>query len=145
MATLSYGRNGKTYSAEVETMKPETIAYLLQYGWAQSLQDSIAGLAKKVEAENGDVEQAIDGQLNKRLDAILSGTISSRGTGEARDPLKAIANGMIRKALALKGAKVDKDKFAALVNQLLETNRPKVEAELARQKAEAQDVELDLD
>ncbi|HUP81175.1 MAG TPA: hypothetical protein VM260_21675, partial [Pirellula sp.] len=123
MTTVSYVRNGKTYSADVESMKPETIAYLLQYGWAQSLQDSIAGLAKKVAEENGDVDQAIDGQLMKRSDAILSGSIAVRSVGESRDPLRSIANGMVRKALALKGAKVDKEKFAALVQQLLETKR----------------------
>lgn len=142
---LTYTRNGKVYETDANALKPETIAYLLQYGWAQSLQDSIAGLAKKVDAENGDVIQAIDGALMKRSDAILSGTISSRGTGESRDPLRTVANGMIRKALALKGAKVDKEKFAELVGNLLATKREKVQAEYERQKAESADVELDLD
>lgn len=140
----TYSRNGKTYEVDTETLKPDAIEYLLQYGFAQSLQDSIAGLAKRVEAENGDVDQAIDGQLNKRLDAIVAGTIGVRSIGEARDPLKAVANGMVRKALSAKKLKVDKDKFAELVSKLLETNREKVQAEYDRQKAEAIDVDVEI-
>lgn len=60
MTTLTYGRHGQTYSTKVEDLPAEAIAYLLQYGWAQSLQDSVAGRAKKVRDEaDGESESEI--------------------------------------------------------------------------------------
>lgn len=167
MTTLSYTRNGQSFAIESDTLSPESIAYLLQYGWAQSLQDSIAGREKKVrdeysakEAELPDdttddqlarfhderelaVMADIEGQLSKRMDAIVNNTISVRGVGEQRDPLKAVAQDMVRKAAASKGIKIAKELLVAKANELLETKRDVVQAEYNRRKETA--IEIDLD
>ena len=159
---LAYTRNGKEYSVESVDLTETAIGYLLQYGWAQSLQDSIAGREKKVRDEiaaqvaegeisemaddeiNESVAAEIDGTLLKRSDAIINGTIRERGVGETRDPLRSVANDMLRKALAKAGKKVPKEKFAELVSELLadETKRAKVQAELERRNASELDVEI---
>lgn len=139
---LIYSRNGKSYETDSDKLSPQSAQYLLQYGWTQSLQDSIAGLAKKVESENGDVDQAIDGALLKRSDAILSGSIATKSVREERDPLRAIAIDMVRRAVAKKVIKIDKEKLAELVNKLLETDRSKVENEMQRRKELEIDVEI---
>lgn len=162
MTTLQYSRNGKTYTAEVENLPAKSIEYLLQYGFAQSLQDCIAGREKKVREEinarvvegveqlepdeiTSQVHSDIEGMLGKRLDAIVAGTVGTRSIGESRDTLTTVARDMARKALAKKNMKADKDRFAAIVQDLLNDpdKRAKVQAEFDRRKA--LDVEVDLD
>lgn len=58
MTTLVYERDSIRYEAIVEELPPTAIAYLLQYGWAQSLQDAIAGRGKAVLVEIEDTERA---------------------------------------------------------------------------------------
>lgn len=165
---LTYSRNGKTYETDSDKLSPQSAQYLLQYGWAQSLQDSIAGLEKRIEAEclaaykkanaevdpNGElfsdnheqtkatIAAGLEGALLKRSDGILSGTITTRSAREERDPLRSIAIDMVRRAVAKKGIKIDKDKLAELVNKLLETDRSKVENEMQRRKELEIDVEI---
>lgn len=94
---LTYSRNGKTYAIETTTLPDAAINYLLQYGFAQSLQDSIAGLQARTEKEileespdlaedeiQAKVLEAIDARLLKRLDAIIAGMQVQ--TRESRDP-----------------------------------------------------------
>lgn len=172
---LEYERNGKDYGHDVsvqteesgvivvEGVSQKTLEYLLQYGWAQSLQDSIAGREKKVRDEyaakiaNGETFEAdeidaavaaeIDGLLMKRADGILSGTLRERGVGEQRDPLRSVATEMVKAALKAMGKKVTKEKMAELVNGMLsdDTKRAKVQAELDRRRAEAAGFDIELD
>lgn len=162
MTTLSYSRNGKTYEAEVESLPPASIEYLLRYGFAQSLQDCIAGREKKVrdeiegkilkgEADFADdeivaqIRDDLDGTLGKRLDAIMNGTVGTRVSGEPRDTLTSVARDMVRKAIVKKGKKVSKENFAELVKGVLAdpTERAKVQAEYDRRKSLDVDVELE--
>jgi hypothetical protein len=175
---LVYKRNGREYAHEAESLSKESIAYLLQYGWAQSLQDSIAGREKKVRDEyaakwlaaveanpelasdddtiarhNDETELAIladiEGTLEKRMASILSGDITSRGSGGGeRDTLASVARDMVRKAWVKQSGKgptkADKAKFDELVAQVLAdpARRAKVQAEYDRRQAESIDVEL---
>lgn len=169
MERLTYTRNETEFWQEftldhdadndvvsIAGLKPETVKYLLQYGWAQSLQDSIAGREKKVrdeiaaQAANGTVTlegdeiakavaDDIEGALGKRMDAILAGTVSSRSVGEPKDQLRAVANDMVRKALAAAKKKATKEQVKKLVDEILadEARRAKVQAEYDRRKASA--------
>lgn len=173
--TLSYARGNQTFASpnlsmeEVEPLavvvnglKPETIAYLLQYGWAQSLQDSIAGKEKKaiadiksriaegLEAEMDEDEIAaqaamdVEAALAKRQKAILEGTVAVREAGEAKDPLRAVALDMIRNAAKAKGKKLTKDQLATLADEILadENRRAKVQAEFDKRKEAQIEVEI---
>ena len=93
----------------VADLPPQAIAYLLQYGLSKSAQDSVAGVAKRVDAwyETGCPEEQVDDLLAradldfddtralsadegthaivkalqaKRLESILAGTIGSGGS-----------------------------------------------------------------
>lgn len=176
MERLSYTRNGTEFWQDftvdfdsdneivsIAGLKPETVKYLLQYGWAQSLQDSIAGREKKVRDEiaaqvaagerdepAGDeiskaVSDDLEGALGKRMDAILAGTVSQRSVGEPKDQLRAVANDMVRKALAAAKKKATKEQIKSLVDEILsdETRRAKVQAEFDRRKASA-DLEIEI-
>lgn len=156
---LKYSRNGNDYAVDSAELPEAAISYLLQYGWAQSLQDSIAGREKKVRDELAtdspdmapdEVRQAVlddlHGTMMKRMDAIVAGTIGVRVTSE-RDELTGIARDIVRKQLAKKGVKLnmknesDKAKFDGFVKTLLTEHRDVVIAEYNRRK----ELDIDLD
>lgn len=186
MTTLSYERDGKKYEAIVEELPATAVAYLLQYGWAQSLQDSIAGRAKAVLQEIEDSERAkiieaakpndpdpaevnseigqfmvmfaaehrkavladIEGQLNKRADAIKAGTVGAR-VSTPRDAFESmcvkIAGEMLSAALKAKGLKrPEKDKAEALVKDIRAKRADKIESEAKRRIEAASAIELDI-
>jgi len=150
---VTYTRDGTTFAVDVEKLPPKSLEYLLQYGFAQSLQDSIAGRAKAVRAECVEkggmteaeivaaVEADIAGQLGKRQDAIAAGTV---GTPSPRDPVATLAREQVKAALAKAGKKVDADKLAELVAGHVEKNRTALVAELNRRKEELPEVDLDI-
>lgn len=187
MTTLIYERDGHKYEAEVETLPPIAIAYLLQYGWAQSLQDSIAGRAKSLLGEISDSERArlieaakpndpdpeliqldvdeymqsnaelirkqvlseIEGTLNKRADAIKAGSVGAR-VSAPRDAFasmcKKVATEMLLAALKAKNTKRPKpDAFEALVVQVLEKHKEKIEVEAKRRIEAANTIGLDVE
>ena len=156
MATkLSYVRDGIEYACEVEALPPASIAYLLQYGFAQSLQDCIAGRAKAVREEGGDetaIAQDLAGTLGKRLDAILQGTVGVRQSAEsilpgrsamfvrvAKEFLTAIA-----KAQGKKLPKADSDEYRAMLRKVAEAKASEIEAEAARRTQATSGVEIEL-
>lgn len=187
MTTLSYSRDNTEFSVEVETLPATSIAYLLQYGWAQSLQDAIAGRAKAVlqEVEDGIRAQLIEdakpndpnpatidarvaeimqekaaetraqviadllGTLGKRADAIKSGTVGTRTAriGSPFDAMcKKVATEMLLAALKAKNTKRPKpEAFDALLVQVLEKHREKIEAEATRRIDAANTIGLDVD
>lgn len=159
---LKYSRNGNDYAVDSATLPEKAIEYLLQYGWAQSLQDSIAGREKKVRdelaAEQPDmapdeVRQAVlddlHGTMGKRMDAIVAGTIGVRVASE-RDELTSIARDMVRKQLVQKGFKLnmkdeaDKAKFDGFVKTMLTAKRDLVVAEYNRRNESVADIDLDI-
>jgi hypothetical protein len=165
MPKLTYARDGAEYAVEINTLSPEALAYLLQYGWAQSLQDSIAGRAKAVreeyaknqpEAEEDEVLAAIKadvaGTLAKRMDAILSGTIGqSQGKAPTLLPgrskeFRAVTREWLAAWAKSKGKKLpkaDTPEYAALVTKFAEAKSADIQAEAERRMAGA-DVELDF-
>ncbi len=164
---LLYQRNDNSFEATVESLPPKAIEYLLQYGWAQSLQDSIAGAdkAKRAELMETDQYKELDAKgddsaaqfledecalhvlakLEARQKAIVEGTIGVK-VGQPRDPITTLAREQIREALAKAGKKIDvktkagKAQFDKLVASHVEKNGDKLRAELAR-SAEA-DIEI---
>lgn len=160
---LTYERNGRVYSADPNKLPAESIAYLLQYGWAQSLQDSIAGREKKVRDEYkaksdagedpGSVEigvaQDLDAALSKRMDAILAGTMGQRDS-TPRDPFgamcKRIASEMLSKALKASKTTVkrDSDKWAELLAQVSEKYASQISAEAKRRLESTESIEIEI-
>ena len=107
MTTLIYGRYDVTFSTQVESLPAKALEYLLQYGWAQSLQDSIAGAEKTKRLELMETDQFkvmleanreqfladevqlhILAKLEARMKSIMDGTIGAR-VGQPRLPGRA--------------------------------------------------------
>lgn len=132
--TLTY----KSFTLDTATITPEGIAYLLQYGFSQSLQDCVAGRAKKVRDEytkayetalaaserdgteepdpidEDEVEAAVEadlqGAMGKRLDAIRDGSVAIRvhSGNEAKDPTSGIVRELLVAWAKSKGGKLPK-------------------------------------
>ncbi len=128
----------KNFTLDTATVSAEGLAYLLQYGFSQSLQDCVAGRAKKVREEyeaaynkalaaaeaNGteepepvdedEVEAAVEadlqGAMAKRLDAIVSGSVAIRvhSGNEAKDPTSGIVRELLVAWAKSKGKKLPK-------------------------------------
>lgn len=161
---LSYGGHSLT----VGDIGEAGLAYLLQYGYSQSLQDSIAGLAKKVKGDaekfakaltvdtptdeaavDALVEMVEDDKLADRSAKIAAGTIGlpagvPRLTGDAK-----LANGIAREWLrrAAAEAKVklpaaDSDEYTTFVSAMYEQNKAAIDAEVAARKIRSTDVAL---
>lgn len=93
-----------------------SVPYLLQYGFAQSMQDCIAGAAKAVATDLAEqakkagkpmptdaeittaTEAQIHGLLGKRWDSLISGDITTRAP-QQRDPILALAREEVWNAL----------------------------------------------
>jgi len=167
---VTYTRNGVEYSAEVESLPEKSVAYLLQYGFSQSLQDAIAGDAKaiseKMKAEANDagnpapsadeIETAIKAgvaeALSDRVKAIVDGTVGDRA-GFVRDPFgtmcRTIALQWLRDGLKAANAKMPdtktdagKAKLKELVEGVLSRNREKIEKEAHRRMKAVPAVDL---
>lgn len=70
------------FKVSIESIAPTGVKYLLQYGFAKSLQDSVSGLKKKLEGEGQDaasVQAALHSEMQKRFDAIVNGSVGLRG------------------------------------------------------------------
>lgn len=166
---LNFEKNGDQYSVpKTEDLPAVSVAYLLNYGFQQSMQDCIAGVAKAVAVEFAEkakkdgtqvdpsaladaTKQAIAGQLGKRLDNILKGEVGIR-TSVQRDPLMAIAREQVWIAIrakedlhkAIKALEKDakEAKIAELAKGHLDKNRDRIQAEYDRRKAAVIDVTL---
>lgn len=149
---VKFEKEGVEFNVDTATLPQVSIDYLLQYGFAQSMQDCIAGRAKAVRAETleknknaseDDIDLAIlsdiEGRLGKRFDAIKAGSV---GVSAPRDPVATLAREQVR--AALKGRKVDAEKLDSLVQAHVAKNRDALVAELARRKAAQVEVDLDI-
>ena len=129
---LTYSRRGKTYEADTDKMPRVTVDYLLLYGFRQSLQDAAAGVEKAVRLEYTDlkvshdelaaaIEQALDGMILKRLDAIKNGTVGQRHgqprLSELKSTIRIVALKMLK--AGFKGANLPWPKDAEKVEQLV--------------------------
>jgi len=115
-----------------------SVAYLIDYGYGKSMNDSVAGRAKAIESEmveeakkkgkaaptKAAIEKAISddfkARLGKRHDAIVAGTLSAGGS---RDGLKTLASEIVRERLKAESLKATPEQFEALVNDMLANRR----------------------
>lgn len=134
------------------------IEYLLQYGWDQSLQDCIAGRAKKVRDEyaaKGVIDQDeidlavaadLEAALTKRAKAIVDGTVRERGSVGPRSEtlFRQVAKEFLAKAAKAVKKKLptDKAKYKALFETFVEKNRAVIQAEVDRRKTDQTVIEL---
>jgi len=152
-ATLVTTISGQNFtSPPVHELKPESILYLLQYGWNQSLNDAHAGPGAKQRKEellgSGDPDSPTVVALRhtcveKRIASILAGELSA-GHGGGRDPLRSVAVLVLQARAAAKGKTLPKgESLKALVDSLLasEKGRADVMAEIAKRREMA---ELDV-
>lgn len=165
---LEFAKCGESFAAEfdltqdgssvvIDGLNAKTVEYLLAYGFNQSLQDSIAGRAKKVAEEEKDktaeeIESAVNadliGALGKRLDAILAGTIGMKvGTPKSKlSHFDRVAMAMLKDYAKLKGKKLpkEKEKLDDLFGRYVEANRKAIEERVAAEKAQNEEIELDF-
>lgn len=132
---------------------PKATAYLLQYGFRQSLQDAVAGMKKELSAEGkskDEITAALREATHKRLDAILCGTMGSR-VGTARlvgiDKLmRDVATEALRTAAAAKKVTLPKGKdLSALLDKYIAKHGDAVRAEAEKRQATAAEMASDLD
>jgi hypothetical protein len=145
------------------------VVYLFQYGFAKSLQDSVAGHRKARLAEGAsedEVNEEIRLAGEERRDAILNGTLNARGprlTSEAairRDVIEELFRLWAKKAAdagkgklprAPKGAtesekKAVAEKIKALKERFANANADKIASEVERRlELQGEGDELDLD
>ena len=167
MTKLSYSRNGQDYTLDTTALPQAALDYLLQYGFSQSLQDSIAGRAKAVReemlarpenapadwtppSETEIAEMVSDdahGTLLKRLDAIRNGSVATRGPAAPRDETAGIVREIllsIAKAKGVKLPKADSEEYAKMAGRVREAKAEYIAAELERRKNAVAEIELDL-
>ena len=85
MANLTY----KHFVLDTETLSEKGCDYLLQYGFAKSLQDSVAGMRKELATpdESGkvlsefDIEAELNAAMQERFDDIRKGEVGTRTQG----------------------------------------------------------------
>jgi hypothetical protein len=169
---VSYTRNGTEYSAEVEQLPAKSVEYLLQYGWSQTLQDAIAGDAKRIKEdmiskanEAGEpvpsddevttaVKAGLDEALADRVKSILDGTVGDR-VGVVRNPFETACRDLAEKKLVegfraanqkLPDRKTDagKAKYKELVAAVLDRNREVIEKEVKASMAREKRIVIEL-
>lgn len=151
MTQVIYKWQGITFETEVEKLPPTSLAYLIQYGWNQTLQDAMAGPRNKAvkDGEDEDTIKAVcEAAMQKRMAAILAGEMSVT-QGGGRDPIKSTAKAMLETKARALGKKLPSDakKLALLVDNWLakDENLQAVKDEIARRKADKEKGEVSLE
>lgn len=98
-------------TVELDMSNTAAVAYLIEYGIKQSLNDAIAAVKVTDADYSADATKAI---VEKKWAAILSGTVRQAGTREASDPIGAEAKKLARAWLVDKAQ--DQIKKAAMTN-----------------------------
>jgi hypothetical protein len=165
---LSYNGVEVRFAELTEAEVNRTVDYLIKYGFGKSLQDSVAGLKKKLESEGeldaDEITAKIAEEMESRADAIVNGTIGTRaprGTSEDKIRRDVIASFFKAYLAKTKQAlpKLGKDatasqkealakKIAQFHEQYYAANKAKVDEEVARRieaQKEESEAELDLD
>ena len=126
----------------------QSIHYLLQNGWSQSLQDSFAGPRAKAIKDREDeatIEEVVLSSIAKRVESIKAGLLSASGSN-GRDPIKTVAKDLLQKKADSLGKRLPKDKnaLAKLIDTYIATSRPTIDAEIRKRRLFGQD-EVSLD
>lgn len=161
--TVTYGG----FTHDVAAFSVRSAVYLMQYGWAKSLQDSVAGRKKELSeevklAEDGktpllgedgkpilahtpdEVAAILKTEMGERAAAIIAGTVGTHGPGK---PKATSREGMILKvtrewlsaAASKAGKKLPKigEGYEALVEKFGLAKKAEIEAEADRRMAVA--------
>lgn len=132
----------------------KSAVYLMQYGWAKSLQDSVAGRKKELAEEKNEdgslkydeagVSAVLKTEMGERAAAIIAGTVGTRGPGK---PKATTREGMILKVarewLSFAAKKADKklpkigEGYEALLEKYTASKKAEIEAEADRRMATA--------
>lgn len=149
---IKYEHSGETFETDANQLSPKSLAYLINYGWRQALQDSMAGPRAKARADeklakgeldNDTVRAACVAAMSKRMASILAGELEPQ-SGKGRDPLRATARLIVETKLAEKGKTATKQKIESLVDDLLAKDPDSVRAEIAKRRANTgEDISLD--
>ena len=152
MAKLVY----KNFEVEAGEVAAKGIDYLLQYGFAKSLQDCVAGMRKAL-ADEGKDEAAIEAELTatmqERFDDILAGEVGTRTTGprlRGIDKVKFdIATEELKAAFGLKkmawpSGKGSAETIGKYVSAFLAKHDDRVTEEANRRMKQQNAVEFDL-
>lgn len=151
MTNLVYKWQGIAFETEAEKLPPVSLAYLLQYGWNQTLQDAMAGPRNKAKNDGEDldtIKAVCEAAMQKRFAAILAGEMSvTQSSG--RDPIRSTAKFLIEQKVRAAGKKMPSDatKLAALVDRWLgvEANMQLVKDEIAKRNADKEKGEASID
>jgi hypothetical protein len=143
------------FKVAVETIlaNQKATAYLLQYGFRQSLQDAVAGMKKALSAEgksDSEITAAMVDATQKRFDAIMAGTIGNR-VGVSRVTgieklMRDVAIETLRVAAAAKKVALPKGAdLTALADKYIAKHGDAVRAEAEKRQATANVMAGDLD
>lgn len=115
-----------------------SVAYLLQNGWSQSIQDSFAGpraQAIKDKEEPETVQAVVVAAIQKRVKAIVEGTVKARA---GRDPVRSVGLDMLEKYAKTEGFSLpkDKDELSALLDAYIDQHREKISKEIDKRRVE---------
>lgn len=151
------------FTVTLGQIPPTSIAYLLRYGFNQTLQDlSMAGVRDQLERKNpqahfsnDDVAAALASRRTARVEALLNGTIGVRVAGEAKTSgtsfdkmVLTIAKEAIAALAKAKGKAVPKkEALAAIISAYVAKHGDTLKAEAQRRidAANAASGEIDLD
>ena len=145
----------------VANITPAGIAYLLQYGWAKSLQDSVAGRKKALMAGDDETPPMSEDEaeaklveiMTKRADAIVAGEVGQRAGGprvtKLERVMRNVAAEIIKAAAAKAGKKLPKgEAWQTLVSSYVakheEAVREEAERRMETTAGEADDILSDL-
>lgn len=146
---------------DTDKITPAGIAYLLQYGWAKSLQDSVAGRKKAMLAGDDETPPMTEDEaeaklieiMTKRAEAIVAGEVGQRSGGPRISKLERVmrnvAAEIVKAAAAKKGRKLPKgEAYQNLISAYIAKNEAAVREEAERRmesvSEEADDILGDL-
>lgn len=149
-----------THEAMLQDISPKGLLYLVQYGFKQSMQDSIAGYEKKLADEKNEdgtakytkdeITQAVIDRQSARFDDILAGEVGTR-TGAPRlsgieKIMRDVARETIKAAAVAKGMKVPTgETMTKFAEQYVAKHEAKVRAEAQRRLDSQSAVKADDD
>jgi hypothetical protein len=151
---LVYSFEDTEYNTDANTLPAEGLAYLLQYGWQQTLNDQRTTAMNKIRTElklakgDPDTPEVIAAgkmAVQKRMDKILAGLMFA-GTG--KDPLRAAAKRIVETQANANNWKLSTAQKEKFIDEMLTDKIDLVKAEVQRQrqvKAAAKPVEVSLD
>lgn len=155
---LTYVKFGQTFVIENFDAEHPSWDYLPDYGFKQSMGDSHAGSAKKVEKDWNDRGLAIDTESEEWKSAVTAQCVVDMRVRFAKieagemeigdsDPLRALAVKMIRDNATAKKKTLPNGKspeWRALVTSTLEKHRVAIQKEYDRQKKAGAAIDIEL-